>query len=338
MKSVTIGTGVLFFAAILLAMVPLATAQSAADKPLLIGALTPEVNIIGDGASKGLVTPETGRAEIKFKFDVTVPGPSACVGNSIRVDYKIVNEIGVGIATISPSAQTQPYRGSEGEAGGFVGETPNVVHGWETTVTVVFDRTAGAFKTYPITISAQPFGGAGAQQTCSATDGLLISSPAQLTVDYFPSLNYLPTQVLQKTGQNKQIGFPVRIVNFSNGPTRVSATIGAEGTGGLSVSPPLGEVYLESKATNGPTADVEETVAITVLTPSKNGYTNKVHSFGIKFHARSDTAGDHLVHDVPMVFTVKIQGVYVPGFDVTSMVGALGVALLGIGFARRRDA
>lgn len=321
----------------LVAVAPIATAQGG-DRPVSISAEgTPTVK--GTSAA-GRLAPETATAQVTAKFVVTVPGPSACVGQLITVSYKVLEKPAYATITLAPGSEAKPFTGGQSgnQADQFASSGGYAWSGWETQAVVAFTRSAPAFQDIPIKIEATVTAGAGTSSGCTATgSGTKAIGETSIKADYLPSIQILPDAIIQTSGQNKKVLFPITVINFSNGPTRVAGEV-IERTKGLNAVVPPAELFLESKATSGEKAQNTQQVFVTVLTPNKNGYTNKVYSFDAVFRARSDTAGqDLLTSEISVPLSVKVQGVYVPGFDSTMMIAGLGIALVGLSVRRRHE-
>lgn len=320
---------------------PLAVAQNQADRALTITLDTSSGKglkaILPD--NKPRLMPELDQARVSADFVVTVPGPSGCVGGQITVTYDLVKLPPGVIATLSPRVSTQPYSGGEqanDAVPSYAAGAPHAIDGWHTEAVVMFQRTVPAFADQVITIKATAAGGGGGGEGCTAVDSQSTEVGIPIRADYMPNMQYSPDAIIQTSGQNKKVTFPITVTNYGNGATRVVTTV--SDAKGLETLQPPGEFLVDSKAMSGQAAQDTVRTSITVLTSTDTGYTNKVHAFTATFRARSDTAGQDLVtQEITIPFSIKVQGVYVPGFDAPIGLAALGIGLVGLASRRRRD-
>lgn len=335
-KRIAIGFTILFVASIFAMLMPTGVAQ-AQDQPLRVNEVVkPNVKI---EENKALLFPETRQAEIDYKFGVKIPPLSGCtVDITVTFKYLPGEESAYSTAVLSPQQLIKTFdTGDSAAPVPFVNPSGSEVTGFDTTLTVSFFRNAPAFQDAKFKVQATALASASTSDSCNVGDSQPTDSEASLKPDYLASMSIQPSSIIQTSGQNKRVLFPVKIVNFGNGPTRVITTI-VEKTQGLNAVQPPAEVLLESKATQGDQALNQQDIFITVLTPNNNGYTNKVYSFDATFKAKADTSetGSFAEQEITVPFSLKVQGVYVPGFDSVSLIAALGVGLLGLSRMRRR--
>lgn len=333
-RSLAFGMVAVLFGTFVLALATSVEAQ--ANRELIISPRgTPQIT----GLVNNRLAPETALATVNFGWTMTIQGPSQCVGVPMKATYALLESPAYAPASVSTAFETRTYvgGGDNNPASGVAGTEPESYDDLILAIAVAVTRDAPAFEPIRIVVQATPTAGKGSQQDqCSIINGPAVTQEVFLIPDYLPSISYIPDSTILKTGQNKQIAFPIRMINFGNFPSRVSTEL-VGGTGGLAVNTPP-EIFIDSKVTGGATAKNEERVNIGIITAGKNGYTNKVYSFQVKFIGKADSTGTNLQTQPvgPMSFTVKVQGVYVPGFDASSVLSALGIGLLGLGFMRRR--
>lgn len=307
----------------------------------------PKLNVEGASAtpsSTGLIMPEIEQVDIQFEFYVQIPALQACTFDiTLEFQYVPNGEDAYSSAVLAPRQRVISVEGTE-----VVPGQPSVPYAntesqrlgpFTTTLTVSFDRNVPAFNSVVFTVKGQARTSLDDDDGCSIQDSDWRESSASIKPAYFASLSVQPVNIVQDSGQNKRVLFPVQITNFGNGATNVETKIDNV-SGGLDTVNAPPRLTLESRANRGDQAQMKDTVFLTVMSPAHNGYENKVYSFNAKFRASPETSetGSHMTREIVVPFTLKVQGVYVPGFDSVSLIAALGVGLLGLTRMRRRVA
>jgi hypothetical protein len=278
----------------------------------------------------GRLPPEIAQVTIDFTFSVTMPPVTGvCPAGTVTVEFTNPKKGGDwATVTVSPSAVTQPVLANN--------QQQQTIGGFSTKMTIVTTRKAPAFQTGEYVISAV------AKPSVSTNGGCNVANSGEFKVsnnivnDYFPIMEYQPSKYIQKTGQNKDVLFTVKASNFGNGDTKVTAVYSPISKNKLDAVIPPAQTTLESKAAVGEKALFSKDVQVSGRTPHSNGYTNSIYTFSIAFTAGSVQAGSDTKDEQTLTLSVQVQGVYVPGFDPAGAIAALGVAVLLLGFARRR--
>lgn len=330
-KIAAYGFATIFLASLLVVFVPSAVAQG--EQPLTLKPPT-SVEKGSVGLREGRLPPETGKYGYQFKFTVGVPqtvGAAVCPITPITVTFTPDNPNAAwSVFTLSTTKVTIPVAPQEQKT---------EVSGFDVEATVIIDRNAPAFKTgtYSISAKATAASNANTQKGCAYAPSDEQKVPLQIINDYLPIMEYAPTKYIQKTGQNKDVIFAIKMTNFGNGATKVTTSV-TPGKKSLDALTPPSPVTLDSRAELGKDAKyIRDDVIVQARTPHSNGYTNSIYTFTTTFKATSPVTAVGVLEDSQFVtLSVQVQGVYVPGFDPTSAIAALGIALLGLGVARRR--
>jgi hypothetical protein len=187
-------------------------------------------------------------------------------------------------------------------------------------LTITLNRNAPAFQDTKITVEAEASEG-----TCvTAAEG---DGEQTIKAGFYEQYSARFERLVWPAGQNSQIQIPTTIENFGNGaitvflnnPQNGEADRGARG---LVVTPPSGQVIVESDKQGGSRTTV--TVNVEVQTPFKNGYENRRDAIAVQV---TGTSTDQ--RDITLNAVVQTQGVYVPGFEAAALLTALlGVAML----------
>lgn len=288
----------------------------------------------------GRLLPETGQAVLTIGTSVTVNAASACI-EQILLTYRVLSAPDYASVVLSPSTRLITLEDEEA----LVPEVPTTGASSKTyeaedvLMMLSTTRAAPAFEDgkYEIEVEAK------AGQVNASADGAHACNlgksvgKGSTTVknDYLPTTLLNPAVLFVKTGQNNKIVLPIEITNSGNGPTRVTLEASQPGTEKLGAISVGSEIRLESRASRGAQAIYKTTRNIEVQTPHGNGYTNTIHVFTVKIRSSFDgTASGALQTDEQVLtFAVQVQGVYVPGFDPSLLLGALG---LGVVVLRRR--
>lgn len=288
----------------------------------------------------GRLLPETGQAVMTVKASVTVDAASACI-EQIELTYRVLAAPDYASVVLNPSSQLISLGSDDPNTPDLptTGAASKTYEAEDVLMMVSTTRAAPAFEDGKYEIEVEAKAGmvnpsADGAKACNLGKSVGKGS-ATVKNDYLPTTILNPSLLFVKTGQNNKILLPIEILNNGNGPTRITLEAsqpGAEKLGSISVG---SEVRLESRTGRGPQAFYKTTRNIEVMTPHGNGYTNSIHVFTLKVKSSFDgTASGTLQTDEQVLtFAVQVQGVYVPGFDPTLLIGALG---LGLVVLRRR--
>lgn len=329
-KIIAFGFTTFLLASMLIAFAPSATAQTAQKANVDCT----KVEDKGGVLKAGRLTPESALYQAELTCTVKLPPTtSICPASTVTTTFTKNKAEPYAILSPSPTVVSQTIPPSGG-----VGASEVPLSSVKSTITIVINRKAPAFVTgeYIVHVVSTP--------AASTTSGCNIapSEPFPVTInivnDYFPIMEYQPAKYSMKTGQNKDVVFSVKVTNFGNGDTKVTAApaIWVSKSKLESVIPPS-QTTLESKAISGEKALFSKDVVISAKTPHSNGYTNSIYTFSMAFSATAVQTGQDIAKDdQSLTLSVQVQGVYVPGFDAASMIGALGVGLVLLGFVRRR--
>lgn len=287
-----------------------------------------------DLGPEGRLAPEAELANIDVEATVklsTVGGE--CVGQ-MQVKFTSISPPAYASVVLNPAQATEQFATtSVASAPGQTQEQTKIV---KTTLQISTTRDAPAFKDDTYRVKADvtfPTTTGGCTMTGNSAEGQVA-----IKNDYLPLTQVAPGVYFQKSGQNKKVIFPIDVTNLGNGPTRIKVEVTQPNKNKLDSIIPPAELHLESRAQKGPSALFRQPTRIEAQTPHANGYTNSIYSFNVKFISAFDGAGQNTAGDETSVtLSVQVQGVYVPGFDPASMIGALGIALGGVAFFRRRQ-
>lgn len=318
-KAIGFGLAFLFFATLLGFIVPSGAAQTT----------TAQITITAAGTSKfdGRLVPESGSADIEYRFTVAVPdtapgaSAAACPTANVVVSFTNPKKPDYASVTLSPGSAIVTF------------DTTTRTKEVKTTLHITTSRSAKAFIADTYTVAATAASGASGCTYGPVTTA--VPQEASITNDYVPIMEYSPARYIVKTGQNKEVIFPIDITNFGNYQTKVTTTVAQPNKNKLDavIAPSLTTLNsdLFSKT------DVKKTINIAARTPHSNGYTNQLYQFNAQFVATATATGEKITSDTQNIsLSVQVQGVYVPGFDFVALVGALGVSLGLVGVIRRR--
>jgi len=311
------------------AYIPTASAQQEGFLSVSLAAGYPKYD--DSQLNNGRLQPEASKLDVKLQFEVKFPPTvGVCPLGTVTLQFTPTNpDWGKG-SVVVPSTVTKQQSQQQQQAG--------TIDNFETTLTIVTTRKAPAFQTdqYKVTVKSFPSGGAATGCNAKAAGDFVV--PVTVTNDYLPIMEYQPARYSLKTGQNKDILFSVKMTNFGNGDTKVTASPAVwAGKNKLESVIPPSQTTLESKSVSGEKALFSKDVVISAKTPHSNGYTNSIYTFSMSFDATAVQTGQNIAKDTQaLTLSVQVQGVYVPGFDPAGAIASLGVALLILGFTRRR--
>lgn len=194
----------------------------------------------------------------------------------------------------------------------------------KTTLSVSVSKDAPAFEKATITVTATAGGGACLPPVSTPV-------PAQTTVqaDFYENYQARFDQAIWKTGQNARIQVPMTLENFGNGALRVQFAV-AEGTSEkLNLALP-GPQVVDSTIAGGDTNKLN--IPIDVQTPFKNGYENRRDNLLIDITGASAFDTSKKVTPLQLSGVIQTQGVYVPGFEAVTLLGAA----IALAFMSRR--
>ncbi|MBI2077704.1 MAG: hypothetical protein HYT80_04935 [Euryarchaeota archaeon] len=327
-RATSIGLTAAFLISFLAVFVPSAVAQAAPEVKFEVTFV--KVDNIGED---NRLDPESELAQIQWKVQVKPPGtPTGCV-SAYTLSYEPVGKLGYQSITISPPTNS----GNIGKYGvANTGQADDTPQPYTVTMTISASREAPAFKDdeYALKVTLVVPGNTNG---CGVTAQGPVTAKTSVKNDYMPLTTVEPGVYFQKAGQNKKVVFPVKVQNIGNGPSRVRLEIIPLGKNRLDSIIPPAELRLESRAQKGSAALFKADTRVEAQTPHSNGYTNSIYSFQVKFITSYDGTGENTANDETSVtLSVQVQGVYVPGFDSVAMLGALSIALMGVGFLRRK--
>jgi hypothetical protein len=301
--------------------VPPAAAQG--GNPLVI-----EVTVDPDNSlPNGRLLPETGTARATVKVKVTYQAATACI-ITVNLQYKASSSPPYSTVIFNPPSRTVTFSNTQAGGQPVAAATPVPIQAEDVEMIVTTKRDAPAFEDgkYEVQVDAQ---GGTAQGGCNAGTA---SAKGSTTIknDYLPLTVVNPSSLFVKAGQNKKVVFPVELSNLGNGPTRIKVEATQPNKNKLDAINVGAEVRLESRAGKGAAAQFKTTRNVEVQTPHANGYSNSIYQFNVKYTSAFDgaAAGTLATDEQTVAFAVQVQGVYVPGFDPTLLIGALGVGLL----------
>lgn len=320
------------------AIAPGVVAQTPADHPMQV-AVTFKPND-ETGLNGPRLPPESAAVKYDVIATVTYPQITGCV-TVVSVTFKPTPKANYITAVISPTTITQtadfttggtpsgPAQGIVGAAGGK--------QDFKTLMTITTTRQAPALQDLQVDIKADAVAGTTSQGNCNLGTG---SNTGTFTIknDYLALMQYAPTAYILKTGQNKAVNFGIKMTNFGNGPTKVKIKADMPGKNKLESLVPPADQRLLSRATDGAQAKVDSDIIIQARTPHSNGYTNSFYNVLATFDAAYDgnlVGGTPSTDTQAVTLSVQVQGVYVPGFDAVSIIGAMAIALGAFGVTRR---
>jgi hypothetical protein len=314
-KAIAYGFTAFLALAIFAAMIPNAAAQQNSPITVDIDHTTPSE----------LLQPEVGLVEVPMTVTLKIPPATGCTAN-IQVEY-VADGPPYSTPVMTPGGNSFVYESEE--AAPFIAPTPDEeVFNPKLVVSTSRDAPAYATADYEVTVTVKLTPSA----NCNM-DGSSSKQRVQIKNDYFPLIEAIPQQTTLKAGQNSQVRFPIDITNFGNGQTRINSDVTYQSTSELDALIPPSSFVVESKAQQGTAAKDTKTVYVTARTPHNNGYTNSIYSFSADFtgeYAGTKPAGEPTTDKQSVFLSLQVQGVYAPGFDPTMLIGALGVALLGM--------
>jgi len=291
-----------------------------------------EVTIEPDsGLPNNRLLPETGSATSKVKVRVTYEAATACIV-TVQLTYKATNPA-YATVVFNPPSRTVTLKSDTASGQPVSGVAPDYEDAEAVDMIVTTNRNAPAFEDgkYDVKVDAT---GSQAQSGCNVEQSSATGSTT-IKNDFLPLTVINPTSLFVKSGQNKKVIFPVEVQNLGNGPTRVKVEATQPNKNKLDAINVGAEIRLESRAGKGAAAVFRQTRNVEVQTPHANGYSNSIYQFNVKYTSAFDGAatGTLATDEQTIAFAVQVQGVYVPGFDPTLLIGALGIGLL---FMRRR--
>lgn len=325
---------------------PVATAQGEQKLQLFVDTTGGFPKIVDGLGPNGRIRPEIDEVKIEYHFYVIVPSAQACLKDVIVTWTANRGDASWATIILNKPSESQPVPNPGGQSnvppvtsGGSSVRVPTA-GSFSTTVTVKVSREAPAFKEGTYTVVGQAAKGetTGLTDECSYQESLPQDSPVTVKNDFVPRISAIPSgpQSL-KTGQNKNLLISVTVQNLGNYQVQVKPTTKETSKGKLDALLVPPEQPVASKIYDKTAQDTINFI-VTARTPHKNGYTNTVYSFTATFTARVDNPSETGLatdsKDVP--YSIQVQGVYVPGFEPTSAIAAIGAALLLLGVVRRR--
>ncbi len=175
----------------------------------------------------------------------------------------------------------------------------------------------------------------------------------QVGYNPFTEVTLALTNPIARTAPDRELTFPIKVINWGNAPTTVTLTITNEVKGWQYIVSPQ-QIKVEAKKP-GDTSYPEQTVMLTVTSPHGTAisYHNKWQGFTIQGVARSDakyytlqggqwtptTQEKEKITYFNAYATVlaKNKGFYVPGFDAILMIGVLGALAIFMSKKKRAN-
>lgn len=160
----------------------------------------------------------------------------------------------------------------------------------------------------------------------------------------FTEISLTLANPIARTAPDRELAFPIKVVNWGNAPTTVTLGITNDENGWEYIVSPQ-QIKVEAKK-SGDASYPEQTVMFTVTSPHGTGvsYHNNWQGFTVEGSARTDAqyytlqggqwAPSQQDKEKITIFTTyatvlaKNKGFYVPGFDVILLVGVLGALAL----------
>lgn len=302
--------GMLALSAIILATIPATEAQTVPVCAQDIANAQIVLKSKGFSAGESNVKPITGLSTAKFTFTY-----------SSDTQARTITQIPI---TIAHAADVPWLTTSVGTSKTFITLDPSSNSGgsqdFEVSVDVTASDQAPAFAKGNVKVTVS--GGPGTcVKAAPPTEG-----SQQIVAGFYENYQARFQTAIWKTGQNERIQIPLIINNFGNGAIKVQLSP-AEGTSSsLNFALP-GLQTVESLIAGGSTNEVQ--IPIDLQTPFKNGYENRRDQFNLEVTGYYFADTNQKLTPVPLQAVIQTQGVYVPGFDVVAMLGAvIGAAFL----------
>jgi hypothetical protein len=287
-----------FLGALVVGLVPTASAQGPAAYTVVVTLTTPQEKV------KPL------QDQISFTGTVEVSNDASTFTNiaGLPVSYKVTKNPPWASVTVSPGSDV------------IILDAPSsgTVKGKRTfTVTVTASDLAPAFQadTIEITATVNAPAPAGAKNAAQSV---------QIQADYFSILDVQLTQSIQQDRPQATVTFPIKVTNLGNGATKVNFAVPEGGKSeGLVVIPP-NAVTLQSKQAGGSAISAE--VPLQIQLPHKNGYMNQAGAVTLEITSNYALDGKLVGDKTQVNVLVTTKGFYVPGFELVFLVGVLGAA------------
>lgn len=325
---------------LMVALTPVTSAQTPTDKPLTVslefdgaksGAETGSLNPPGPG---GRLPPESATVTYVVIAKVQIPPATGCI-IPIEVTFSVKTKPAWSTAVLAPTSlsKTVSYTGTQENVA-----VQGKLEQFETKLTMSITRQAPALQESTFEIKAVAKAGTTNEGSCTMRSG---EATGQLPIknDYMALMQYTPSAYILKTGQNKAVNFGVKMTNFGNGPTKIQIKTAMPGKNKLESLIPPSQQRLDATQTQGTSAKKEADIVIQARTPHSNGYTNSFYNVEATFDASYDgtiAGGTPSTDNQPIVLSVQVQGVYVPGFDLVSLLAGTLAALGAFATLRRR--
>lgn len=269
---------------------------------------------INDKTGADTITPITGKGEFEvvttFKWDSAGKSVSA-----VPLTYTVKLDQGWGLAVLDRTSATIII-----EPNSQQNEKEDKVNGQ-----IFFDKDAPAFKKAKLTVEVTSPGG-----TCINAPQKGVGEKVFVAGFYGKMVAYLD-KTLDSAGQNAKVTLPLTIENYGNGDIEAAFQLLNEEKTKLDVITPAPVIV----PTNvGSTLDNTKQVNIDLKTPYKNGYMNQPATVKLKITSVSTEKREIVGPEAEVSALIQTQGVYVPGFELTTLMAAALAALLA--FVRRR--
>lgn len=307
-KFIAIGTALAFLATVLV-FAPAASAQSTCVGQVPANSY---LNVKVSDASGGAIRPITGAG--KVTVDVTMSWDQTATSvSSLTINYKGQIDQGWGTLILERTSYTEPVDANKKQIkDSFDG-------------TIYLSKDAPAFATAKVTVEATSLGG-----TCILAPEKK-TGEASIQAGFYGKMQARLDKTIESAGQNSKVTIPLIVENFGNGELLTSYTLeNAEKTDVDVILPP--PIIVPTAI--GTTLDPKQVINVDIQTPFKNGYMNKADTVTIKVTSKSNDNQEIVGPEAQVTALIRTQGVYVPGFELTTLLAA-GLAALA-GFARRR--
>lgn len=308
-KLIALTTTLVFIAGLLVFVPPVAAQTALCPGQTPVGS---QLNVAVEDKSGGLVRPITGEGKIEATITLTVDQGGKSISPMILTIQESTDKSWATVVLSQYSAAVKvPDNG---------GEIPVKVTG-----TVYLTRDAPAFSTANIVIKASSTGGTCVQPPKEA------EGKTSVKAGFYGKMQARLEKTIDGAGQNSKVTIPLIVENFGNGEILTKYKLeNAEKTKVDVILP--GNIIVPTAI--GTSLDPKQILPIDIQTPYKNGYMNDVAPVVITITSESSEDPEIKGQDATVTALIRTQGVYVPGFELTTLMAAALAAL--VGFVRRR--
>lgn len=308
-KFVTVGVALAFLATALVVL-PTVSAQSSTVCPA--GPVASNLDVEVTDKSGGAIRPITGQGTFDVKVVMSWDQAGKSV-SAIGLTYEAKADQGWATVVLGKKSFSKtPDSGATQIDDTFSG-------------TIFLTKDAPAFATAKITVTATGTGGTCILKPQDKT------GEAPIQAGFYGKMQARLDKTIESTGQNSKVTIPLIVENYGNGEliTRYEL-VNSEKTDVDVILPP--PIIVPTAI--GTTLDPKQIINVDIQTPFKNGYMNKADSVTIKVTSKSNDNQEIEGPEAQVTALIRTQGVYVPGFEATTMLIA-GLAALA-GFVRRQ--